>query len=75
MHQSLNETCCVVDSVADSPGYTLCNDLRQPMLRCVSTSVRSNLRDWTGERVRSLVIENAWSSIEDAALDYFKTNE
>ena len=75
MHQSLTEPCYVVDSVVDSPGNTLSNNLRHPMLRCVSTSVRSSLRDWTGERIRSLVIEDVWPSIEDAALDYFKTNE
>ncbi len=77
MHQSLTETetCYVVDSVVDSPGYNLGNDLRQPTWKYIRTSVRGHLRDWTGERIKNLVIDDVWSSIEDAALDYFQTNE
>ena len=75
MHQSLTEPCYVVDSVVDSTGYNLGKDLRQPTWKYIRTSVRGHLRDRTGERIKNLVIDDVWSSIEDAALDYFQTNE
>ena len=77
MHRPLTETetCYVVDSVVDSTGYNLGKDLRQPTWKYIRTSVRGNLRDWTGERIRNLVIDDIWSSIEDAALDYFKNEK
>jgi hypothetical protein len=64
------KTIYVVDSILNS-GYKL-GELRQPTWRYIRTSVRGNLRDWTIDRVRSLVIDDVWSDIDDAALDYFK---
>ena len=64
------ETIYVVDSILNS-GYKL-GELRQPTWRCIRTSVRGNLRGWIIDRVRSLVIYDIWSDIDDAALDYFE---
>jgi hypothetical protein len=64
------KTIYVVDSILNS-GYKL-GELRQPTWRCITTSVWGNLRDWTIDRVRNLVIDDVWSNIEDTALDYFK---
>ena len=72
MNNTVNktETIYVANSILNS-GYKL-GELRQPTWRCIRTSVRGNLRDWTIDRVRSLVIDDVWSDIDDAALDYFK---
>jgi hypothetical protein len=67
------KTIYIVDSVLNS-GYKLGEYLRQPIWRCIRTSVQGNLRDLIRDRVRNLVIDDVWSDIDDAALDYFKQN-
>ena len=66
------KTIYVVHSILNS-GYKL-GELRQPTWRCIRTSVQGNLRDLIRDRVRNLVIDDVWSDIDDAALDYFKQN-
>jgi hypothetical protein len=64
------ETIYVANSILNS-GYKL-GELRQPTWRYIRTSVQGNLKDLIIDRVRSLVIYDIWSDIDDAALDYFK---
>ena len=66
MNNTINktETIYVANSILNS-GYKL-GELRRPTWRYIRTSVRGNLRDWTIDRVRSLIIDDIWSDIDDA---------